>query len=213
MFAALAVEAKDKLGLWSSRVEGASGACFLLCYFCGENAVLCRSASRQPSLFKVKMPEGRGGGLVREWCWPLGAGAGGSRGWVLTFVSLGRSSLGLSQKGTEVCAKQDRWRVGVPIREDEPDRGSKTTTGSSGKQPWRSRWQKGSKALYHIGGLRVPTYPPTQHKISQVEHAAVAGWMSWLLLTYSCTAGGARPSCGSVEGELSGWKRLSYRAP
>lgn len=94
MFAALAVEAKDKLGLWSSRVEGASGARFLFCYFCGENAVLCRSASRQPSLFKVKMAERGGGGLVREWCWQLGAGAAGSRGWVLTFVSLGRSSLG-----------------------------------------------------------------------------------------------------------------------
>lgn len=62
---------------------------------------------------------------------------------------------------------------------------AKTTAGSSGKQPWRSRWQKGSKALYHIGRLPVPTH----RKISQVEHAAVAGRMSWLLLTYSCTAG------------------------
>lgn len=35
---------------------------------------------------------------------------------------------------------------------------AKTTAGSSGKQPWRSRWQKGSKALYHIGRLPVPTY-------------------------------------------------------
>lgn len=219
MFAALAVEAKDKLGLWSSRVEGASGACFLFCYFCGENAVLCRSEPRQPSLFKVKMAEG--GGVVGErMVLAAGCRCRGLAGLGIDVCLLGQKQLGhmnvrngLSQKGTEVCAKQDRWRVGVPIREDEPDRGSKTTTGSSGKQPWRSRWQKGSKALYHIGRLRVPTYPPTQHKISQVEHAAVAGWMSWLLLTYSCTAGGAGPSCGSVEGELSGWKRLSYRAP
>lgn len=35
---------------------------------------------------------------------------------------------------------------------------AKTTAGSSGKQPWRSRWQKGSKALYHIGRLPVTTY-------------------------------------------------------
>lgn len=32
-------------------------------------------------------------------------------------------------------------------------------------------------------------YLPTHRKISQVEHAAVAGRISWLLLTYSCTAG------------------------
>lgn len=30
---------------------------------------------------------------MRERSWQLSAGAGGSRGWVLTFVSLGRSKL------------------------------------------------------------------------------------------------------------------------
>lgn len=39
---------------------------------------------------------------------------------------------------------------------------------------------------------------PTQQQISQVDHAAVAGGMSWLLLTYSCTAGCAGPSCVQV---------------
>lgn len=58
VFAALAVVAKDKLGFWSSRAEGASGALFsLLLFVCGEDAALCCSESRQSSLFKVGMAE------------------------------------------------------------------------------------------------------------------------------------------------------------
>lgn len=92
MFAALAVEAKDKLGLWSSRVEGASGACFLFCYFCGENAVLCRSASKQPSLFKVKMAEG--GGVGERMVLAGGCRCRGLAGLGIDVCLLGQKQLG-----------------------------------------------------------------------------------------------------------------------
>lgn len=51
VFAALAVVAKDKLGFWSSRAEGASGACFLFCYFFAARMRRCavQSLDSRPS--------------------------------------------------------------------------------------------------------------------------------------------------------------------
>jgi hypothetical protein len=176
-------------------------------------------ASRQP-LFSVKIAEE---GIWWEkgvGSWALVPGARAARGWA------GRWSP-WAEAAWSVCA-----RLGMAHTKGRKRPGSKGHRGMCWTRPFEgrcpylgrwtrqrkqrrrdhpenkhggTRWQKSSKALYHIGRVRVPTH----RKISQVE-AAVAGRMSWLLLTYSCTAGCAGPSCGSVEGELSGRKRLSY---